>query len=94
MARDRQLLGQRQTRPSLHAHAQQERARRRSDLLLGVLPGRFEIRPVRGNQRLDLRIALQAAHDASSPASGSICASIASAARRYSPASQSFASCR
>jgi hypothetical protein len=94
VASDGALLRERQTRPALHTHAQQERARRRSDLLLGELTGVLEIRPVGGDQRLHLRVALQAPHDASSPASGTICASIASAAARYSPASQSLASCR
>ena len=94
MTADRQLLLKRQTRPPIDADAQQERARRRGDLLARVLPGGLQIGAIRGDHRLDLRVAREAVHDASSPASGSSCASIASAAARYSRSSQSFARCR
>ena len=74
----------------------QERARRRGHRVAGEHPGRDQVGPVGGDQLLDLgamcavsRLILGAA----SPAA-TACASIASAARRYSRSSQSLARCR
>jgi hypothetical protein len=94
MTPDRQLLIECHRRPAVRPDAQKERARRRGDFVLREHPSSLEIGAVGADQRLDVGVALQAAHDASSPASGSSCASIASAAARYSLASQSFARCR
>ena len=81
------------TSPTAPPTPQQERARRRGHLVLGEMAGRDQIRAVGVDQRLDLRVASEPGHYAASPSVsvGSICASIASAARRYSPTSQSFA---
>ena len=64
-----------------------------------ITAGHVPVRPeflARGYQRLDLGVASEPRHYAASPSvsAGQVCASIASAARKYSPTSQSFAKCK